>query len=207
MKTLKVLLVFIIFCSFTTIIHAEDDEESITPEDIDKAGTYFVPIGSFDSDDETVIRLNVTFPRTVISDENQEGIDAHDFQTTKKKIEKSTDTELIALANAYAWSVVDGSEVPITSVQLKESNATGIGYIVTFKTDKGTSTTINVYITSSTNLEFETMYCYDTDTREINAWTITTAIIILLVVPCIIMIFLYLFYYRNLKKVEKTLYR
>lgn len=205
MKILKIVLLSIIVCSSVTTLYAKE-EETVAPEDIDKAGTYFVPISASTMEEEKWIRIHVTFPKTTISDENQEGIDAHDFQTTKTKIEKSTDTELITLANAYAWNTLDGKAVPITSVQVTKENKTDVAYTVNFKTDKGTNTSINVYVVETTNLSFTSMYRYDTPTKEINIWILTGALLMILVVPCIIIMLLYLFYYRNLKKVEKVLY-
>ena len=87
------------------------------------------------------------------NDEAGEKISANDFYMDLEDVEKLSDVEVIARANAQAWSVEDEDELlslPVVKYDIKDEPGT---YDVTFATSKGTSITIKAYVQAPNFIE------------------------------------------------------
>lgn len=79
----------------------------------------------------------------VTKNENaKESITASDFLIRAKRVNKVTDAELINLAHAQAWSLVNGDPVPIVKVDRSKLKAKDGEYKVSFSTGAGTTVTV-----------------------------------------------------------------
>lgn len=73
-------------------------------------------------------------------------IDANDFALSAYEVATLNDEKLIELASARAWNLSDLSDVKITSIDYSAiQNKQGV-YDVVFKTDRGTTSTIQVFV-------------------------------------------------------------
>jgi hypothetical protein len=112
-----------------------------------EAGTYPVTLyyttPSGEQVNETVY-ITVYFPRTITDETVQEGIDASDLEIEKNLYNKLSDTDLIHLTKAHAWSLLNGSTIPL-QVQKRETIDAKLGlHKVTFTTINGTTITVNI---------------------------------------------------------------
>jgi uncharacterized repeat protein (TIGR02543 family) len=107
---------------------------------------------------------SITVNAIVGYDNNQvivddESIIADNFKLTKAEAQSIDAQIAITKASAYAWSLLDGTNVAITNVDLTKVKAEKGIYPVTFSTSKGTSITVEAivgYETDTFALIFET---------------------------------------------------
>lgn len=184
-------------------------EEIDVIEEIEEAGTYFIEVATKEGTGNEivkVVRMNVLFPKTVISIENQEGIDAHDITIEKNKITTLASDELIALAGAHAWSLVDGRKIPIKHIVLEKAVEKGVDYTITFSTEKGTSTTIKVYEVEQQVLGLGNSYINLQELQYTNIVYVSLFAVLLIVIPLIAMTVAYIYTRREIKNTRKFLY-
>ena len=209
MKRRWLLGILMLFSLFMMNFISVNAEEIDVIEEIEEAGTYFIEVATKDSTGNEivkVIRMNVLFPKTVISVENQEGIDAHDITIEKNKITTLASDELIVLAGAHAWSTVDGRRIPIKHIVLEEAMEKGVDYIITFSTEKGTSTTIKVYEVEQQVLGLGNSYINLEELQHTNIVYVSLFAILLIVIPLIVMTIAYIYTRKEIKNTRKFLY-
>lgn len=104
----------------------------------------------------TSVTVNVTVKDSAVVDvTNQEVISANDFSISKNETSTISNQTLIELADASASSVIDGSEVQVTSVnRLNLKNELG-SYSISFSTLKGTTVTVRVTVRSNAVINSE----------------------------------------------------
>lgn len=99
--------------------------------------------------------LNIVFKgdEIEVSEQNDETITAGNFTILVKKIDKMTDAQYIAKANAVAWQTSSGNPVAVTKVDTSKIKKEEGTYNVTFSTAKGTSVTVECEVSESINYE------------------------------------------------------
>lgn len=75
-----------------------------------------------------------------------EMIIADNLSLTLAQAASLTESEAIDFASAYAWKITDGSQVPITTVDISQVQAVQGYYPVTFTTAKGTTITVQAVV-------------------------------------------------------------
>ncbi|MCP1108859.1 hypothetical protein [Ohessyouella blattaphilus] len=206
-KIMGILLLILLTCQ-TTIVSAQEDKQKIyTPEEVTevkRAGTYPVKIAAQDEGEEIegIVYITVTYDYTVTSKVHREGIDASDFEFTKaEEMKEFTKTEMIRRARAHAWSLEDGSEVPITKVvtnQITENYGE-----ISYSTQRGTTITIHAYRTGAEIFSRKDFIYMSLDKEssllqwedEYILW-FAMAIILLVLVPVMLIMALYVFLSR-----------
>ena len=91
------------------------------------------------------IKLHVFDDKDVVNSEANENMHATDFIMDIEDVESLNDSELIQRANAQAWNPDTNEDILISTVESEIKEEAG-SYPVTFKTDAGTSITINVSV-------------------------------------------------------------
>ena len=91
------------------------------------------------------IKLHVFDDKDVVNSEANENMHATDFIMDIEDVEALNDSELIQRANAQAWNPETNEDILISTVESEIKEEAG-SYPVTFKTDAGTSITINVSV-------------------------------------------------------------
>ena len=91
------------------------------------------------------IKLHVFDDKDVVNSEANENMHATDFIMDIEDVEALNDSELIQRANAQAWNPDTNEDILISTVESEIKEEAG-SYPVTFKTDAGTSITINVSV-------------------------------------------------------------
>jgi hypothetical protein len=187
-------------------------EEAIPIEDIERAGTYLVEVVSIDEQGNRhiiVVRMTIRFPRTVINLENQEGIDAHDIVIERNKVQYLDSLDLIQSAGAHAWSLIDGRSVAITTITLQEVRAAGIDYTVTFATALGTAITINIFEVDEIVLGLANNFVNFDEVQFMgfqNITDISIVIGVLILLPVLIITYLYINNKRRMEAERKLLH-
>jgi len=188
--------------------------EVMTQGEITEAGTYPVEV-RFRQPDGVVITetyyVTITYLKSVVSNENAEAIDAHDILVHDKKIQDLTDQELIELTHAKAWNTTDGLPVVITDVIKKKVRYQNDYYEITFKTAKGTSTTITAVEAKNINgsvapnvIETTALYIDIVIAEQMNMIGIYGSLLLLL--PLLLLMFNYLRSQQQIKKIRQLLY-
>ena len=90
--------------------------------------------------------ISVVYKGAKVKKSNDEGITASDFLIRAKRVSKATDADLIRLAQAQGWSLINGDPIPVTKVDRSELKAKDGTYKVTFSTKQGTSVTVNAEV-------------------------------------------------------------
>ncbi|MEG0736437.1 MAG: ABC transporter ATP-binding protein [Longicatena sp.] len=98
------------------------------------------------------VRMNVSKEHDVISDNKKEKISANDFFVDIEDIKELNDAEIIARADAQAWSPEDDEYISISKMEYDIQEEIGT-YPVTFSTNSGTSVTINVFVVQQEYVE------------------------------------------------------
>ncbi|MCR5795217.1 MAG: ABC transporter ATP-binding protein [Solobacterium sp.] len=118
-----------------------DDEDVSIPKvtyDVKEAEGSYPCTFATDKGTEITIQINVTVPKVVEDEANEEGIQAFDFYRSADEIRESLalDTDLVRWADAYAWNMEDNSRVEIWDVKydFDEDDLTEGDYPVTFST-------------------------------------------------------------------------
>ena len=91
-------------------------------------------------------QISVVYKGAKVSKSNQEGITASDFILRAKRVKTITDAELIKLAYAQAWSLINGDPIKVTTVDRGGLKPKDGSYKVTFKTASGTAVTVNAEV-------------------------------------------------------------
>lgn len=213
-RVVWILIACVFFSCLSFFIPSTMEAKVYTKEEIstiEEAGTYPVRVYTKDekgNDIESIFYVTLTFPNTVVSKANGEGIDASDFEVKKGKT--LTDQEVIDFANARAWSLGDGSEIPITKVVRNERDGTLSE--VSFMTEKGTTVTVKEIETVGeslfTNEEF--MYLHTGSMKMV--WEnlgfsqLTLLIIILLVCPVLLVSILFFLLQQKINRIKRLLF-
>ncbi len=98
------------------------------------------------------VDMQVTQEHDISSSDASEKISANDFYVDIKDMEELNDAEIIARADAQAWSTENDEYISISKIEydIKEEIGT---YPVTFSTSNGTSVTINVFVVKQQYVE------------------------------------------------------
>lgn len=185
------------------------ENESLTKQQIIEAGTYPVYIADESGAKTVKIYVTILFPRTVVSEEYSEAIDAYDLNIEEGTFQKMTDSHLVELAYARAWDTNSGDSIPIATVERVTVDGSAGWYHVTFGTSRGTKTTINVLEVSKKTLE-EGLF---SDEYYLNMWkddsfsTLLLLLLFLTIIPILILTMLYWYSHQKLKKVNSLLYK
>lgn len=173
--------------------YVDDSQLNETTE----AGTY--PIDLIYEDENGVqtkrtIYVTIAHRRTQENNDAAEAIDAYDLELNIGEFSKLSDTELIQLAKAKAWNTKNGQAIliPIVERQIIDKNA-GI-YEASFKTAKGTATTIHI-------TELENMYMQIGD-KYLN-YEMNYVVTVFSIISLILVIFLLIIFYLNIKSTVK----
>lgn len=174
-----------------------------------EAGTYPVTVSHKDKvtgeEKEVVVYVTVITPRTTIDEGVNEGIDASDVLVPAGTMEDITDAALITLTNAHAWNLADGSPIEIAKVELISIDDKEGMYQVKFSTEKGTATIVTILESLESNFVLDEEYIntigiYGIISRWI--WGFILSIMLLLA----IIVILYIYIRRRVKRIEDTLY-
>lgn len=174
-----------------------------------EAGTYPVTVSHKDKvtgeEKEVVVYVTVITPRTTIDEGVNEGIDASDVLVPVGTMENITDAVIITLTNAHAWNLADGSSITIAKVELISIDDKEGMYQVKFSTEKGTATIVTILESLESNFVLDEEYIntigiYGIISRWI--WGFILSIMLLLA----IIVILYIYIRRRVKRIEDTLY-
>lgn len=173
----------------------EINEDNIVNEDefanVEKAGTYFVKYQVAEATEvQKIVRITVTRLRTTVSDSNQEGIDANDFEVT---VDTSCDLmPMIDAAQAHAWDTQTGYPVNIETVSCHFEQFENGLTPVTFCTARDTCTTVYMrYIDSGHGLQ---SFYFNGDNIPFlrKVYLITIMIFIYFILPLILVLLIFL---------------
>lgn len=222
-KVIAVFGCFMVFLMQLTPILAQ--VESIDIKDIDAPGTYWVRLQYHDFEGNPywkVVEMTITEddlnqntetlkrPDPAINSPKTERIDAQDLKIPRGSLERLTDLRLIELAKAHAWIEETGIQVPITTV-IKEYGNTS--ETVLFKTERGTEKRVHVipkslnnvmWTSSPSNISSNTL---DEGFQSVMFTHIKTTLLLLLLVPLIVISFMYLYTKKQIKEVNVLLYK
>ncbi|WP_418514990.1 hypothetical protein [Erysipelothrix rhusiopathiae] len=222
-KVIAVFGCFMVFLMQLTPILAQ--VESIDIEDIDAPGTYWVRLQYHDFEGNPywkVVEMTITEddlnqdtetlkrPDPAIINPETEGIDAQDLKIPRGSLERLTDLRLIELAKAHAWIEETGIQVPITTV-IKEYGNTS--ETVLFKTEHGTEKRVHVIPKSLNNVTWTSSPSdissnnLDEGFQSVMFTHIKTTLLLLLLVPLIVISFMYLYTKKQIKEVDVLLYK
>lgn len=120
-------------------------------------GVHYEIIVETASGTSKTVTMHVLGEKDIINENAKEKIIASNFYMDLEDVENLTDTEVIARANAQAWTF-DDEDVSLSSVEYDVKEKVGV-YPCTFKTNKGTNITINIAVV-------EPIYTEDTFNEE-----------------------------------------
>lgn len=176
-------------------------------EDVDEAGSYQVMV-TVEVNGETITQpttLIITLPKTVIR--SKEGIDAHDFTTTIETVKRGDAQELIRLAGAHAWSLDDGSDVPIVHITIKNETISNGLYEIIFTTKQGTEIQIFALTQSALNLEKEVTYVYPKAFwGKYTQMEVAIKVLSTMMIPVAVLVLVFTLIFFEVKKIKKLLY-
>ena len=185
---------------------------TVDTENIDQtsAGTYPVTVTYIDETSGQKITktayMTVTYPKTTINKELGEGIDAHDIITEKHE-PPLTNEQLITMADAHAWSLEDGSSIPITNVTRTIKDPSINLYQIVFATAKGTTATIQLLETDTTTMFVETQeYIYLEDENSSFQTATLISIFTLGALPLLLLAVVYIIIQRQSNKMIQLLH-
>ncbi|TLG73776.1 LapB repeat-containing protein [Culicoidibacter larvae] len=140
--------------TFLANVHAVLDEPGTISSDFDSAvdmttiGVYTVTMSGLDTagnaSNIVTVQVVVKDDNTAIDTNNDEMIAAYPFTVEESEL---TSADFVALAQAKAWSLADGSDVAVTMSSPKPT--TSGTFNITYTTAKGTSITIEVVVTDN----------------------------------------------------------
>lgn len=180
-------------------------------ETVNEAGTYPVRLYVKDAEGkpvESTFNVTLTFPNTVTSKANGEGIDASDFEVKKGELEELTDQGLIERANAKAWSLGDGSPIPIVQVIRSGTDV----HSISFLTEKGTTVAVQGIVSSTGSLFSDESFMYlhmgtsGSGWEDFSFFYLTFVIIILLVCPILLISILFFLLQRKINRAKGLLF-
>lgn len=137
-------------------------------------GTYPIEFKYTDEagqEHSTTINWTLTYPHTVVSYPNKEAINAQDKIVKAGTLEIYTSKDFILALNATAWSIENGSTIPITTVDVQAIPDQADAYHVMFATGLNTSTTVTIkeFSTDVLGLKEEYIYTNVSTEQEIRA--------------------------------------
>ncbi|HCY06162.1 MAG TPA: ABC transporter ATP-binding protein, partial [Erysipelotrichaceae bacterium] len=91
--------------------------------------------------------------KDIVNESAKEKISASDFYMDLEDVNELTDTEVIARANAQAWTF-DDEDVSLSTIEYDVKEEVGT-YPCTFKTSNGTEITINIVVVEPVYTEDE----------------------------------------------------
>ena len=174
-----------------------------------EAGSYPVTFQYTDENGKlitTTIYITIMYLRTTVSDQQGEGIDAHDIEVGTGIFDKLTDADLLTLTKAHAWNLADGTPVPITTITKTTKNKQLGKYQVTFKTDKGTATTINVLETVN-NLATTRDFTYFSFMKQPYIWWSIFLVFLFMFLPLILVLLDCYKVQKETRKINHLLFR
>jgi len=208
-KSLRYVYCLILFLSlFITAIVAEEEEIPVIVdvEEIKEAGPYYMQLYA-EHEGVRIVKLvliNITAEKTVVSEIEEEAIDASDFFLGNADIYHLSSDEIIYLANAHAWRTDTGERLP---VQVSTIEKIEDYYVVTFETAKGTKTSVNAFDgwspVSAIKMNYRKEGRIDTY-RKYNLWAISISLLNLF--PCLIVLVLYIITKRKEKETALLLF-
>lgn len=209
----KLILLFIaitIFtCNIMDTVYAKDIEVVDSIDDVEKAGLYYIKIviELADGVQQTkLVKMNVKFEKTIISDKNKEGIDAHDVQVGIDILETLSNKELIKAANAHAWNTDTGDEIAVSKVEIIPTSKKD-EYELSFSTEKGTTTKVNAYEVEHVMERLQNIYRNQKQEFEVKNYTLLVLnISLIFFIPVIIILFVYWSINNKLRKTRDLLY-
>lgn len=138
MKKCLILGMVIFSLIFNSLNVRADDEKTVEP------GTYLIDAVAEDGETKIVEKLKVTIttPKTYLDEKTKEGMDGVDFEL-EEDIKTLSLTELKERARVRAWSLIDGREVEIINVDIKELDS--IESHLIFTTRSGTNLLIRAF--------------------------------------------------------------
>lgn len=98
------------------------------------------------------VMMNVTEEHDVSSSDAKERISANDFYVDIEDVKELNDAEIIARADAQAWSPQDDEYISINKIEYDIPEEIGT-YPVTFSTSSGTSVSIKVFVVQQKYVE------------------------------------------------------
>ena len=204
MRIMQILIVALttVILPFTTTIATENIETS-------KAGTYPIKVTYIDETGRQHTKtayMTVTKSKTTINREVGEAIDAHDIITTADPLTLTKD-QLITQAAAHAWRLENGEQLPITTVTTTMLDNTIKLYQVIFQTANGTTATIQLLQTDTTNIitQAETYTYFDTGDEGLQT-TLIISLSSLVLLPILILVFVFWLVQKKQKKLLGLLY-
>ena len=116
-------------------------------------GVHYEVIAETSSGTSKTVTLHVTGEHDVVNEEAHERISASSFTMDLEDVPSLTNSEIIARANAQAWTD-DDQDLSISSVVYDVKEEVGT-YQCTFSTEKGTSITVNINVSKPVVVEDE----------------------------------------------------
>ena len=107
-------------------------------------GVHYEVIVETSSGTSRTVTMHVTANRDVANPEAHEKISASSFYMDVEDVDNLTDAEVIARANAQAWTD-DNEDVSLAKVEYDVKSEAGT-YPCTFRTEKGTQITVNINV-------------------------------------------------------------
>lgn len=98
------------------------------------------------------VNMTVTKEHDIASSDAKERISANDFYVDLEDVSKLNDAEIIARADAQAWTPEDDEYVSISRIDYELAEEIGT-YPVTFSTANGTSVTVDIFVVKQQYVE------------------------------------------------------
>ncbi len=98
------------------------------------------------------VKMHILKNHDLYNEDAQEKISANDFTMDLEDVENISDSEVVARANAQAWSTKDEEDLSLSKVSFDVKNEPGT-YPVTFSTNKGTSITVHITVVEPIYIE------------------------------------------------------
>ncbi|MCI6272238.1 MAG: ABC transporter ATP-binding protein [Erysipelotrichaceae bacterium] len=107
-------------------------------------GVHYEIVVETASGTSKTVTMHVLGNKDVVNENAKEKISASNFYMDLEDVKTLSDSEVIARANAQAWTF-DDEDVSLTNVEYDVLEKTGV-YPCTFKTSKGTQITVNITV-------------------------------------------------------------
>jgi len=114
-------------------------------------GVHYELIVETISGTSKTVMMHILGDHDTVNEEQQEKISANDFFMDLEDVEGLTDSDIIARANAQAWDFEE-KDISISNISHNIEAKAGT-YKATFSTNKGTETTIKIYVVSPEYVE------------------------------------------------------
>jgi spermidine/putrescine ABC transporter ATP-binding subunit len=116
-------------------------------------GVHYEVIVETASGTSKTVTMHVFGEKDIVNESAKEKISASDFYMDLEDVSELTDTEVIARANAQAWTF-DDEDVSLSTIEYDVKEEVGT-YPCTFKTSNGTEITINIVVVEPVYTEDE----------------------------------------------------